>query len=68
MKSFIDPHVVASASTPRERQVLDLVRKRNLSIHRIHRDGTAIRISGVGVHITVVALGAVALADLLPSA
>lgn len=68
MASYIDPTVVAKAITPRERQVLAAIRTRGLSLHRIDRDGTAVRITGPGIHITAVTLGTVALADLNPAA
>ena len=59
---YIDPHYVPD--TVREREVLAAIRARGLSLHRLHADGRAVRISGPGVWLLAAELKNVTLADL----
>lgn len=47
--SYIDPTIVPTRGV--ERRMLELARQRGLSLHRLHRDGNVIRVSGPGVYI-----------------
>lgn len=51
MTAHIDPWIAASASTPKERRLLDFCRAKGLSVHRVHAEGKAVRISGPGVYV-----------------
>ncbi|WP_144290187.1 hypothetical protein [Ideonella sp. A 288] len=62
--AYVDPSV--TAETIRERQVLAAIRRRGLSLHRLHRDGRAVRVTGPGVYVTACNLGSVSLSDLAP--
>jgi hypothetical protein len=58
----VDPSI--TGDTTRQRAVLAEVRKRGLSLHRVHRDGRALRLTGPGVFMTVCDLAALSLSDL----
>lgn len=62
MAGHIDPSI--RPDTKREGAVLDLIRRRGLSLHRLHRDGRALRLSGPGIFLTVADLGALSFHDL----
>ena len=59
---YIDPTVMAT--NPSEQQLLDALRERGFSLHRVHRDGTALRISGPGLFLLLSDLGNARLEDL----
>lgn len=61
---YIDTGIVAETS--RQRAVLEVIRKRGLSLCRVHRDRRALRLSGPGVFLTVADLASISLADLDP--
>lgn len=60
----IDPTITAGSR--READVLDAIRARGLTLHRLHRDGRALRLTGHGIFLTVADLGALSLHDLKP--
>lgn len=64
--AYVDPTVTASATTRRERQLLELIRRRGLSVHRLHRDGHAVRVTGPGVYLTACSLDSVSITDIVP--
>ena len=64
MSYYIDPRV--EATTQRERAALAEIRRRGLSIHRLHAQGSALRIAGPGVFLLVSKLGDVTPFDLQP--
>ena len=64
MAGHIDSSITAGSK--REAAVLDAIRARGLTLHRLHRDGRALRLSGPGIFLTVADLGALSLHDLEP--
>lgn len=65
--AHICPTIEASAITPKHREIIRHCRKHGVSIHRLHRDGPACRLSGPGVDLTVCDLSSVTLHDLEPA-
>lgn len=62
MVGHIDPSI--QPDTKRQAAVLDVIRARGLSLHRLHRDGRALRLCGPGIFLTVADLGALSFHDL----
>lgn len=62
VKGYIDPGITPNSN--REAALLALIRTRGLSLHRLHRDGGALRLSGPDIHITVAALSNLQASDL----
>ena len=63
---YVDPTIVPS--TVGERALLREIVKRGLTLHRLHRDGKSLRLSGHGVWVTVDSLRSLQFADLQPVA
>lgn len=59
---YVDPTI--TADTKRQRIVLDAIRARGLSLHRLHRDGNTLRLTGPGVFVLVGGLSPLSLTDL----
>ena len=59
---YIDPTVMARNRS--EQQLLDAMRERGFNLHRIHREGTALRISGSDLFLLLDDLGEVRLDEL----
>jgi hypothetical protein len=59
---YVDPAIVASS--PRERRLLEAIKARGLMLHRLHSAGSAVRLTGPGLHITASTLASIALQDL----
>jgi len=62
-------HIEQSLMPPRtaaERTLFAEIRRCGLSLHRVHADGRAVRVTGPGVHVTVEALHWLKLSDLVP--
>jgi hypothetical protein len=66
MTGYIDPSIVPESG--RQTKVIEAARRLGLSLHRVHRDGRALRLSGPGVWVTVADLGALSMTDLKPPA
>jgi hypothetical protein len=60
----VDPSI--TGDTIRQREVLAAIRARGLSLHRLHGDSRAVRLSGPGLHVIASDLAALALSDLEP--
>lgn len=67
-RGFVDPSI--TADSVRQSHTLAAIRARpGLSLHRLHRDGTALRLTGPNVHVLVSSLANLSEADLdAPSA
>lgn len=63
--SYVDPSIVPS--TQRQREVLAEIKKRGLTLHRLHAEGSAVRLIGPGVYVTASAFGVLMPADLEPA-
>lgn len=64
---WIDPSV--RPDTLRGRQVLAEIRRKGLSLHRLHLDHTrAVRVTGPGIHVVAASFESLTLADLNPNA
>lgn len=61
---YIDPGIVPS--NRREAAVLAAIRARGLSLHRVHRDGRSLRLTGPDISILVDGLAPLSLHDLDP--
>ena len=48
----------------RQGYLLAAIRAKGLNLHRVHRDGKALRLTGPGVFITAAGLGSIAESDL----
>ena len=64
MSGYVDPAI--SPDGKRQAEVLETIRRLGLTLHRVHRDGRALRLTGPGVHVTVADLGGLSLSDLKP--
>lgn len=63
------PHISIDirATTHRERQLLDEIRRRGLCLQRVHGRGPAVRLTGPGgLHVVAADLRSLTLADLEP--
>jgi hypothetical protein len=64
MSAHVCPSIVPTGR--RETELLAAIRARGLSLHRVHRDGAAIRLTGPGVHVIAAGLASLWLTDLAP--
>lgn len=66
MACYIDPDVQRQATTERQRAVIEYCRRHGISVHRLHRDGTACRLSGPGVDLITADITHLSTRDLEP--
>lgn len=66
MAGHIDPDVIARATNDRTRAVIDHCRKNGISVHKLHRDGGACRLSGPGVDLIAADFNHLSTRDLQP--
>ena len=62
---YVDPSL-GKPETLKERQLLAAVRAKGLTLHRLHARGTAVRLTGPGVHVLAASLSALTLNDTEP--
>lgn len=63
-RGYVDQSIVAS--TLGERALLREITKRGLTLHRLHRDGRTLRLTGPGVFVTIDGLRSLQFQDLQP--
>ena len=61
---YIDPRI--TPSTRREAAVLDAIRERGMSLHRVHHDGDTLRLTGPDVFVLADGLAQLSRSDLDP--
>lgn len=59
---YIDPDIEPNSN--REAAMLAAIRARGLSLHRLHRDAAALRLTGPNIFVTVAGLGHLQISDL----